>query len=150
METEARASSAGDFHRWAADQAMRLRAGIMDGLDRVGLASAVEAMAERDRVSARDCVRRAVEGILLCEHGPFTSRGTHMGRAVGAVQEMHPYLTPSLFREMGAEWGRLYAAGAARAAETLRDIGGDPADIPREPPWEWDAVFGPWGCLPHP
>lgn len=133
-----------DFNAWAADQVMRLNAGLMDGLDRQGLAKAIRGMSEDRKASARSHVRRAMSALLLCDASTGAERATRMAEAVSATQLLASVMTPSLSRELRREAERLYAAALVMASEEFRDRGGDPADLPRRMPWTWEEAFGSW------
>jgi hypothetical protein len=130
----------GDFLAWASQQEQRLDSGA-DCIDRQGLARLLRGEVETRRVEARDLVRRAITAMLLVEHGPRRGRAGRLVECVTTLDALSSLMGLSLSEELAAEYGRLYAAGAFAAAEVLRDVGGDPAVLPREPPWEWEDAF---------
>ncbi len=130
----------GDFLAWACQQEKRLVAGA-ECIDRLGIARLLRDEADLRRVEARSLVRRAVTAMLLVEHGPRRGRSARLVECVTTLDSLASMMGLSLSEELSAEYGRLYAAGASAAAEILRDLGGDPAVLPRDPPWEWEDAF---------
>lgn len=138
-----------DFYAWALDQALLLRCGLVQGLDLDGLASHVEAMADRERRACRVLVRRVLSRLALCEFsGLAKPKGRWLADAVAALHELGDVMTPSLAERLRPEMGELYRSAASEASAEVADLGGDPSLVPAECPFTWDEVFGPEGRLP--
>jgi hypothetical protein len=131
-----------DFVAWAECQAIVLRAGDEEGLDRHGIADALLELASRNLSRGRALTRRTVRSLLLLEFGPEALKHEAFADVVSTSRKLSGITTPTVVVRLATEIEEIYAAAARWAADDLADGGGGADKIPVRCPYTIADVMG--------
>ena len=137
-----------DFDVWACEQVRRLRGCAVEGIDTAGISQTLQDLVESRKASARGAARRIIVALLLSDSCKPGYRPTCISEMVQAAHELSGFASPSVADMLDHEFPRLYRSALEIASERLRDMGGNPASLPRMPPWTWRQIFGAAGFMP--
>ena len=136
-----------DFYAWSKEQADLLRAGRYAELDLAHLIEEVDDLGGALKRSVRSRVRTIIEHLLKLEHSPAQEpRGGWYDTVIAQRSDLVDELTPSLAREIEADFPRLYDRARADAATSLqKHAEGAAADaLPTVCPYTLDQITGDW------
>jgi len=136
-----------DFYAWSREQADLLREGRYAELDLGHLIEEVEDLGGALKRSVRSRIRTIVEHLLKLEHSPAPDpRGGWYDTVIAQRSDLIDELTPSLRREVEADFARLYDRARADAATSLQKHGEVAAAdaLPTACPYTLDQITGDW------
>ena len=136
-----------DFYAWSKEQADLLRAGRFAELDLEHLIEEVDDLGGALKRSVRSRIRTIIAHLLKLEHSPAQDpRGGWYDTVIAQRSDLLDELTPSLNREVEADFPRLYDRARADAAMSLQKHGEDAAAaaLPATCPYTLDQITGDW------